>query len=189
LELSPDNYDIMIYLSILYKNEGLTAKRAALLERLRNPDEMPQGPVRMVIDIYIDMQEYDKALNLLTSYPFSNWEIEFAGASNLRDMYHRARIGRALKALEAKKWDDAINDLEQSMTYPKNTQLGVVAGQNFISELYLLSICCEKKGDFTQALQYCNKIAALQLSANSPNYNEFIKAIHKKVELEWLGFK
>ncbi|QHW31455.1 DUF5107 domain-containing protein [Paenibacillus rhizovicinus] len=188
LELLPVNQDIAIYLARLYQRGGRSDKRLKLLQVLQAPGQRPQSAVRLSIEIYNEFGRYHEAIALLTEFKFSNWENPFKGMPDLRSLYHEAFNGRAAQAMREKKWDEAIRDLESSLRYPSNLRLGVEAGQTFAREHYLLALCYEKKGDFTRTLTHCRNVAQLRLAPDHLHYAEYVKAVQKMTELEWLGF-
>ncbi|QHT59385.1 DUF5107 domain-containing protein [Paenibacillus lycopersici] len=188
LEMLPVNQDIAIYLARLYKRSGRSDKRLKLLQALAGPGLGSQSAVRLSIEIYNELGRYDEAIALLGSFPFSNWENPFKGMPDLRTLYHDAFIGRAKQALREKRWDEAIRDLKGSLSYPGNLRLGVEAGQSFAREYYLLALCYEKKGDFMRSLAHCKQAAQSKPAPDHRHYKEYVKAVQKMTELEWLGF-
>jgi tetratricopeptide (TPR) repeat protein len=187
LRMQPVNSDIAVYLNSLYKRKGWTEKREALLGELRL-DQLDQMSARMKIGILNDTGRYEEALDILTHFRFRNWEIEYVSDLNLRTLYRDARLGRAKQLMREQRWDDAIRELEASLSYPDNLLLGKRWDQSFAKEHYMLAVCHEKRGDFGKAIAYCAKVIEEGIQPGDEAYPDYVKAVHLRAELEWLGF-
>lgn len=184
----PANSDIVMYLDVLYKEKGLIDKRKKLIPDHVDPTTLDETLCRILICINNDLGQYGKAISLMSKYKFRAWEIEENINLNLKRLYHEAWLGLAREHMAKQQWDEAIQKIESSMTYPENTQLARSAEQLDIRALYMLAVCNEKKGCFVKALEYCDQIAIHRLTEEHPEYHDYLKALQMKVSLEWLGF-
>jgi tetratricopeptide (TPR) repeat protein len=189
LRLPPNNPEIAVTLNSIYKREGRIDKRLALLGDATDAGRLSQLFARMAIGIWNDAGKYREAMDLLTSYRFRSWENEYFPDLSLAKLYRTTRMGLAREAMREARWVDAVRELSQVSVYPDNTGLGVAWNQTFAEERYWMGVCLEKTGDFAGALRRYNEVAGEALDASSPAYEYYVKSMHRKVELEWLGFQ
>lgn len=64
--------------------------------------------------------EYDKAIDLLNTHHFRTWE----GGREIYYHYVDAHTLKAMELMEDKKYQAAINELEEAMKYPENLEVG-----------------------------------------------------------------
>lgn len=185
--LEPHNPEIPVLLNGLYQLTDRREARENLLSDHVPIERMSQAEARMRISLYNEMEQFDRAWEILSQYKFRNWEADYPGM-DVRDMYHDTRFGRTVEWMRQERWDEAVGELEQSMSYPDNLGIGLLADQSFVREWYLLSVCCERQGRIAQALEYCNRIVAKRVDFDDPDYAYYIKAAHKKAHWEWFGF-
>ncbi|WP_309119381.1 DUF5107 domain-containing protein [Paenibacillus sp.] len=189
LRRPPANQEIAVTLNSIYKREGRIDKRLALLGDTVDASRLSQLFARMTIGIWNDAGKYREAMQLLASYRFRSWENEYFPDLSLAKLYRTTRMGLAREAMREERWDDAVRELSQVSVYPDNTGLGVVWNQTFAEERFMIGVCLEKKGDFAGALRRYDEVAGEALDAASPEYEYYVKSMHRKVELEWLGFQ
>ncbi|WP_127579502.1 DUF5107 domain-containing protein [Paenibacillus koleovorans] len=187
LGFQPFNPDIVLFLNRLYRDRGWIDKRLKLIEAIPDPSRVDEKLARVLITVYNDTGDYDKAVELLETRSFRAWEIEENPDMNLKLLQHQTWLGKADIAMKARQWDEAIRCLEKATSYGSNTQLARSWEQCDIRFWLLLAICHEKLGKLGLALHYCNRIAACPQQRHSPDYADYIRGTQKKVELEWLG--
>lgn len=90
----------------LTKESGVAAQRDDSLTRL--------------ILVYLADGQLDKALEILTTHRFHNWE----GSSDIRNVYVDARLMRGQQHLRAKRAAEALKDFETALEFPANLEVG-----------------------------------------------------------------
>lgn len=183
----PVNADIFFYADQIYKELGLNEKRRVLLSKIEALNSENQIIILTMLGLYNEFGMYDRSLELIQKYKFSNWENE--AELNTRTFYTNARIGKGLQEMEAGNIHEAIEHLSKVYEYPSNTGLGDSFWLNKIKVNFYLMLCFEAIGVLNECLNYCRKI--VQEYENNKNdldnYKYYVKAINKMVELEWIG--
>ena len=88
--------------------------------------------------------QYDKALSCLGSHRFHPWE---GGEGKVSTQYRYALTQKAIQLLDEKKYDEAIQLLEQTKVYPENLGEGKLPNvQDNIADYYL-GLAYEAKGE------------------------------------------
>lgn len=96
------------------------------------------------ITLLNNTEQYDKALECLTSHQFHPWE---GGEGKVSAQYRYALTQKAILLLNSKHYDEAIRLLEKTKTYPQNLGEGKLPNvQDNIADYYL-GIAYEEKGE------------------------------------------
>ena len=104
----------------------LLASQNRRKEAIELVERMPQEPVARydvilwLADAYVAEQRFDDCISLFHTARFSNWE----GGTRPHDIFVTALLGRAKSLYEAGKFDAALADLKESLTFPANLEVG-----------------------------------------------------------------
>ncbi len=114
------NWRLYLELDRLLGERKETRKRLELL--LSAPDGIrskSQVAARLA-EIYLELGDYDKTIELLMSNTFHPWE----GEVRMREIYYRAYLGRGKKLFEDGKYEEALESFQKALEYPRNIGVG-----------------------------------------------------------------
>lgn len=152
LELTPDNSRFLMEYDQLCSKAGYSvADRLSLLEKHKNLLEDRDALYIEYITLLNNSAQYEKALSCLTTHQFHPWE---GGEGKVSTQYRYALTQKALLLLDKKDYDEAINLLEKTKSYPENLGEGKLPNvQDTIADYYL-GIAYERKGDNNKANEH-----------------------------------
>ncbi|MBC7328149.1 tetratricopeptide repeat protein [bacterium] len=97
-----------------------TEKRLSLL--LSAPEgvrEKFQIAARLA-EVYLELGEYDKTIDILMSHTFRPWE----GEVRMRQIYYRAYLERGKKLYDKGDYEGALESFQKALEYPRNIGVG-----------------------------------------------------------------
>lgn len=114
------NWRLYLELDKILEGEKETRKRLELL--LSAPEEVRSKTqvVARLAEIYLELGEYDKTIELLMSHTFRPWE----GEVRMRNIYYRAYVERGKKLFEEGKYEEAAESFSRALEYPRNIGVG-----------------------------------------------------------------
>jgi tetratricopeptide (TPR) repeat protein len=156
IECDPNDYKLYYELDKLYAKLGLTERRLTLIARI--PEKLLENDMiaERVANFYTDIEEYDRALDILTKTHFFPWEFYTEG----RRLYECTNIGRGIEQMLKRKYHDAIKSFKNLMKYPKNIGVGEPARKNYSEAFYRIGLVYEKAGETEKALEFWGKAAS-----------------------------
>ena len=123
--------------------------------------------------------EYDKAIDLMKTHHFRTWE----GGREIYYHYVDAHTLKALKLMEEKKYEDAIDELNTAMLYPENLEVGKPLNDDRNAMIYyFMGKVSEKMKNNNQARDCFEKSATAK---NARNWDDLI--FYQAKSLEELG--
>lgn len=140
---------VLMELDQLYKKQQRPhAERLAFLQKY--PDLIAQRDDLVLEEITLLNQcgEYKAAKAKLDAHQFHPWE---GGEGKVPAQYQTSRVEMAKQSINAGKYDDAIELLNECLVYPHNLGEGKLYGAQENDFYYLLGICYRAKGDEEKA--------------------------------------
>lgn len=118
---NPNDPRLYYELDQLYEISGVSPeKRLALLEKNHETVVKRDDALSREIILYVQVGQYDKAINLLRTHHFHVWE----GGGEIHDIYVDAHLLRGLEKFKAKDYTGALKDFEAALEYPENLEVG-----------------------------------------------------------------
>jgi len=149
LRLNPDDPRYYAELDQYYENGSESpAKRLALLEENHNVVKQDDAALSREIRLLIFHGRYTEAIDILKNHHFRKIE----GVGNIHDQWVDAYLLRGRKRLENREYDQAINDFEQALIYPKNLEVG--GGNREGQVYYFMGEACDAMGKSEKARKY-----------------------------------
>ena len=148
-----DNKDtrIIYELDVLYEKSQLPLEeRLAFLQKHHETliSDSYLLPLEREIRLYVQLGQYDKALELMKPYHFHRWE----GGGNVYASYVDANIRRGLQLLNAKEHQKALQYFEAALKYPLKMEASKsFAGGRSCEVHYLVGRVNEIMGDSNKA--------------------------------------
>jgi len=125
------------------------------------------------VGLFVQVGQYDKAIQTLTTHRFNTWE----GESAIHDVHVNAHLLRGMQSLRAGKYPEAIDDFTASLDYPEN--LGVDRPLNDIQAaraFYLLATSYDRQGNGSKAKEYLRKALATKVGESQFLYYQGLAA-------------
>ncbi|NDW08575.1 DUF5107 domain-containing protein [Dysgonomonas sp. 520] len=143
---------ILMELDQLYKKTGVSHKeRLAFLEKNLSLVEQRDDMCIERITLYNQMGEYEKAKDLMANRNFHPWE---GGEGKVTGQYTLCRIQLAKKAIADKRYDEAIQLLNETESYPHNLGEGKLANAEENDIHYYKGLAYQGLGDTAKSQQY-----------------------------------
>ena len=151
-ELDQTDARVFMELDQLYKRLNQEPeKRLALLEKHWDLVEYRDDLYLEVATLYNVTGNHEKAYQLIMSRKFHPWE---GGEGKVTGQYVLSLTEMAKKAIQNKEFNEAIELLEKSRTYPENLGEGKLYGAQENEQLYWLGIAYEGLCDATKSITY-----------------------------------
>ncbi len=112
---------------------------------------------------FVDTSQYGEALAILRNNRFHPWE----GWTGARQVFGQALHARADDLMKEGRFREAIEDLEEAMTYPENLGTGRPAFPAFAREYYQIGLCYENIGDEQKAVEFFTRAAGEETGSSS----------------------
>jgi tetratricopeptide (TPR) repeat protein len=155
LAADPKDYKLYFELNCIIQDCGLEQQRQELIEAI--PEELLANDViaEMIVAFHTDRQEWDQALNILSSTHFFPWEVY----KGVRLLYVDANIGRGISFTRRKKFKEAIACFEKVFEYPRNIGVGEPFYRANAEAHYRIGLALADSGDETGARKAWQKAA------------------------------
>jgi tetratricopeptide (TPR) repeat protein len=109
------------------------------------------------IILYVQLGQYDKAIDLLESHHFHVWE----GGGKIHNEYVEAHLMRGLERFKIGRNLEALKDYEAALDYPENLEVGKPYHGGRHSEIfYFIGTVHEASGDIEKAKTFYQKSVA-----------------------------
>ncbi len=165
-----DKKDPRVYyeLDLLYEAGGvLPQKRLELLEENHRTIIKRDDALSREISLYVLLQQYDKAIELLTNRHFHTWE----GGGRIHNLYVDAHLLRGQKKLKGKRYQDALKDFEAALEYPENLEVGRPKRDRRTCQThFFIGTAHEALGDTQKAREYFEKSASVEVGRSEFSY-------------------
>ena len=114
------------------------------------------GIAAQQITCCLALQEWDRAVSLLTDHIFHRWETEF----RMRTLYLDAYLGRGIARFDRGDLEEARGDFEQALEYPENIRIGRPPRPNDARAHWCAAAACDALGDRAAAKDHWEAAAA-----------------------------
>ncbi len=151
--------DKRLYLEL---NEVLVKLGASPEARLASLDSAPVGVKRrgaiaaQQALCCLELAQWDRAIELLTTHTFHRWELEF----RMRSIYVEAYLGRGIERFDSNDIAGARHDFEQALEYPTNLRIGRPVQTSDARARWCAGVASELMGDLSTAHAHWEAAAA-----------------------------
>ena len=155
LAADPRDYKLYFELDCIYRDCGLEKRRKQLIESV--PEQLLANDViaEMVAAFHADRQEWDQALELLSSTHFYPWEVY----KGVRLLYVDVNIGKGISLTRRRSFREAIACFENVFEYPRNIGVGEPFFRANAEAHYRIGLALADSGDEPGARQAWQKAA------------------------------
>jgi tetratricopeptide (TPR) repeat protein len=123
--------------------------------------------VQQEITLYVQLGQYDKAIDLLRRRHFHVWE----GGGEIHDIYINAHLLRGQQSFKNKRYREALADYEAALAYPENLEVGKPYLAERDAEIsYFIGTAWEAMGNVKEAQAFYQKSAAQKLESAEIRY-------------------
>jgi tetratricopeptide (TPR) repeat protein len=168
--LARDQSDPRLYLELdqLQEQAGTPPqKRLARLESNQEVVLQRDDAVQQEIILYVELEQYDKALDLLRRRHFHVWE----GGGDIHDVYINALLLRGQQHFKHQRYREALKDFEAALEYPENLEVGRPERPVRDAEIYYhLGSAEEALGDAAKARALYAQAVARKVEAPEIRY-------------------
>ncbi|MBN2325530.1 MAG: DUF5107 domain-containing protein [Candidatus Omnitrophica bacterium] len=178
LELQPDDPRIYYELDRLYTQRGDRAEdRLAVMQKHLGVIQQRDDALQQMIALYVQVGEYDKAVELLTARHFHTWE----GGGKIHDVYVDAYLLRGLTRMKEDRFEQALADFQASLLYPDNLEVAKpIVDEKAARAFYLIGSVYEQLGDAEKAHDYYQQSSGIP--TDSPELDFYQGLALKKLE-------
>ncbi len=193
VELERSNAYYRYELDVLYEEGNVSPqKRLASLEADQSGIANRSDALTQEIKVYVLLDRYDRAIELLKGHEFHKWE----GEGDIHNVYMDAYLLKGDQEFRAGKYHEALEDYQASLLYPENLEVGQPYRQPRQAQVdFLTGMAEEKLGNisksqqlFQQAvapewrdegseMEYYQGLAALELGQNNEAAHHFSSLI------------
>jgi len=165
-------------LDLLYEAGGVSPqKRLTLLEKNHKTIIKRDDTLSREIALCVQLQQYDRAIELLAGRHFHTWE----GGGEIHNTYVDAHLLRGQKRLKDKRYQDALKDFEAALEYPENLEVGRPKRDRRTCQThFFIGTAYEALGNTQKAREYFQKSASAEVGRSEYSY-------YKGLSLKKLG--
>jgi len=155
IECKPDDPRLYYELDVLYEMAGTSPeKRLSLLENNHETVKKRDDVLSREIILCVQLGNYDKAIELLTTHHFHVWE----GGGQIHNVYVDAHVLRGKKYFKENNYRKALKDFEAALEYPENLEVGRPASGGPASKIfYFIGMTFEALGEEKKAREFYTK--------------------------------
>lgn len=165
-ELNPGDPKVLLELDRIYERTGKNPEeRLSLLEKNQETVMKRSDLLGREIGLLIQANKFDKAIQLLTTYHFTNWE----GGYGIHDTYVDALVRRGDLYFKNSEYEKAAEDYKSALLYPRNLEVGKPYRVN-LAWLYYKTGNAYEKFNKNAAREYWMKAAEEEYHMVSENY-------------------
>ncbi|MGA2607521.1 MAG: DUF5107 domain-containing protein [Terriglobia bacterium] len=165
-----DHQDPRLFFELdqLYEQAGVAPqKRLVKLESNQQTVLGRDDAVQQEITLYVQLGQYDKAIDLLRRRHFHVWE----GGGEIHDIYINAHLLRGQQSFKNKRYREALADYEAALAYPENLEVGKPYRAERDAEInYFIGTAWEAMGNVKEAQAFYQKSAAQKLESAEIRY-------------------
>jgi len=119
------------------------------------------------ITLYVQLGQYDKAIDLLNRRHFHVWE----GGGDIHDIFISAHLLRGQEAFRSQRYDHALRDFQAALEYPENLEVGRPLNPPREPEIhYRIATAFEALGDGAQSRSHYERAAAARAEVPEASY-------------------
>ena len=178
-ELNPEDPRLFYELDVQYEAAGTpVAKRLEMMAKHHDAVAQRDDALSREIVLLTVAGQCDRALNLLGSRRFRNWE----GTSEIHNVYVNACLRRGVQRFAAGKHREALGDFEAALEYPENLEVGKARRSSRMAEIqYRIGTARAALGETREAR------AAFEQAASSKDRTPGESAYYRALALRELG--
>ncbi len=152
----------------LYEQSGVAPqKRLAKLESNQQTVLGSDDGVQQEITLYVQLGQYEKAIDLLRRRHFHVWE----GGGEIHEIYINAYLLRGQRSFKNKRYREALADYEAALAYPENLEVGKPYLAERDAEInYFIGTAWEAMGNAKEARVAYQKSAVQKLESPEIRY-------------------
>lgn len=114
------NWRLFLELDRLLGEIGEREKRLELLLFADEEVRVKSQISARLAEIYLELGDYDRTIELLMSRTFRPWE----GEVRMRQIYYRAYLERGKKLFQEGRYEEALESFQRALEYPRNIGVG-----------------------------------------------------------------
>jgi len=149
LRLNPMEYRLYFeFYSDLVTTFGVTNETVRILDEANN--RLKKTSLSAVLaDALVEMGEYEKALEILRNNAF----VPYEGYCGYWEIFVQANVRKGVELLEKGKWDEALRNFQDALTYPANLGVGAphIQYRHEAMQKFWFGECLRLKGDMDGA--------------------------------------
>ncbi|MFA9558309.1 DUF5107 domain-containing protein [Evansella sp. AB-rgal1] len=170
-ELDSTDCRVLFELDQLYKKRNKEPReRLLILQKYKQLVEERDDLFLEFVTLHNMLQNYEMALDLLLHRKFHPWE---GGEGKVTSQYVLAKVELGKKYLGENKYEQAIHELEQALSYPENLGEGKLAGAQDNNIYYYLGCVMEAAGRTEESVSYLRKASiGLEEPTSAMFYND-----------------
>ena len=151
----PKDATLIYELDQLYQKAGASPeKRLARLESSQETVLERDDAVQQEVTLFVELAQYDKALDLLSHRHFHSWE----GGGEIHDVFIDAHLLRGQQRFHHQRYQEALKDFQAALDYPENLEVAKPSHAERDAEIfYALGTAYEALGDPAQARTFYTK--------------------------------
>jgi tetratricopeptide (TPR) repeat protein len=184
LAINPDNQDLYLYLDRLYKDRGLSQKRAALIERIEKLPALRDDLHKRLVVMLVELGQFEHAIRRLAEDKFVPTEMD----QSFHLAYVAAHMQRAAARMETGQIEQAIVDYRKALEFPENVGVGRPLTSGNAEILYRLGLACEQLGRFDEAIAAWHEASQEHHSHGSPLFPFVQMSLDKLNRYSELGY-
>lgn len=171
VDLDKNNAYYRYYLDVLYEEGNVSPqKRLASLEEDQTGVDKRSDALTQEIKANILLGRYDRAIDLLNSHEFHNWE----GQGDIHSVYMEAHLLKGDEEFRAGRYQEAQKDYEAALLYPENLEVGQPYREPRLAQVdYLLGMTEEKLGNSTKSRELFQQAASPEWWSRSPEMDYY----------------
>ncbi|MCP4256015.1 MAG: tetratricopeptide repeat protein, partial [Planctomycetes bacterium] len=170
MAIASDKKDPRVFyeLDLLYEaGAAAPQKRLKLLEDNHSTIAKRDDALSRQIALFVLLQKYDKAIELLAGRNFHIWE----GGGHIHNIYVDAHLLRGQKKFDSKRFREALNDFEAALEYPENLNVGRPRrDRRTCQTFFFIAIAHEALGDNQKTQEYFEKSASVEVRRSEFSY-------------------
>lgn len=178
-EANPADVRLLLEFNDVMRERGLAAQERLAVLDAAAPSAQRRGTVAaQQILCCIELERWDRAVELLRTHTFHRWEMEF----RMRGIYLEVFLERGIARFDRGDLQGAREDFESALEYPMNVRIGRPPKPADARAHWCAGVACEALGDLDAAVQHWK--AAAEESYHHPGKE---LAIYHALSLKKVG--
>src|SRR6056297_1352189 len=180
----PFNDDFFKLLYDGYKKLGQKEKIKDLLTAIEDFENKSEPCMRVWIDMLNYYNQHEKAVEVLEKTNFKIYEHDPENLIPYPKIYKESYLGLSQKNMSDNDYKLALNNVQKCLAMEKKHE------EKFAEIYFYAAVINEKLGDFSEAINYYNKIIEEDIDEeDKENYKFYVKAANRIVKLNWIGIQ
>jgi tetratricopeptide (TPR) repeat protein len=177
VRLNPREPRFLYELDVLLEASGAPVKqRLNWLEQTPEIAAQRDDSLTRLILLCLADGQYDRALDILTTHRFHNWE----GSSEIRNVYVEARLLRGRRHLQEGRTAEALKDFSAAQEFPANLEVGRPKRDAKAAAIYYHLALAHQAAGQTEAARQARTQAAAAYDGGQGSDSRFYRAMALK---------